>query len=388
VTSTTITGVPNGNYTLELEVNPVGVIQESSYADNLATIPITIGTPNAPPANDTFANAQLLVGGSPSVTGPSLNATKETGEPNHAGNSGGHSVWYQWTAPNTKPVTIDTVGSSFNTLLAVYTGSSVGNLTLVASNDDLGAPTNLQSRVAFNATAGTLYRIAVDGYNGAAGDIVLTLDQSVANDNFTSVVFIGGSFGTVHGINAGATKEAGEPNHAGNLGGASIWYAWTSPNNGTVTFDTIGSTFNTLLGIYTGAGLASLVPVASNDDIGSPTNLQSAATFPVTGLTRYWIAVDGYNGDSGNVTLNWNEIGSAVVGTGVAGLPTLTCGLTAQGDFELTVARQPSQGCTIEVSGDLVNWSELKTVAFLDGTARLNIRMAGERQFFRAKLLP
>jgi hypothetical protein len=68
-------------------------------------------------------------------------------------------------------VTIDTQGSGFDTLLAVYTGSSVGALTPVTSSDD--TTTNVQSRVSFSAAAATTYRIAVDGYNGVSGGIVL-----------------------------------------------------------------------------------------------------------------------------------------------------------------------------------------------------------------------
>ena len=33
------------------------------------------------------------------VTGSNSNATKQVGEPNHAGNAGGKSVWWRWTAP-------------------------------------------------------------------------------------------------------------------------------------------------------------------------------------------------------------------------------------------------------------------------------------------------
>ena len=42
--------------------------------------------------------------------------------------------------------------------------------------------------------------------------------------------------------------------------------------------------------------------------------------------------------------------------------PTLTYGLTAQGEFQLAVAGQPQQQYTIEVSDDLVNWSALTNV--------------------------
>src|SRR5207253_7965025 len=48
------------------------------------------------------------------------------------------------------------------------------------------------------------------------------------NDPFAAAVGLGGFSGSVPGSNVGATKEAGEPNHVGNAGGASVWYAWTA----------------------------------------------------------------------------------------------------------------------------------------------------------------
>lgn len=68
--------------------------------------------------------------------GSNVNATKQAGEPAHAGNTGGRSVWWTFTAPASGQMTIHTTGSNFDTLLAVYTGSSVGALTLIASDDD------------------------------------------------------------------------------------------------------------------------------------------------------------------------------------------------------------------------------------------------------------
>ena len=53
-------------------------------------------------------------------------------------------------------------------------GTSVSTLTPVASNDEV-SPYNLTSALTFNAVAGTTYRIAVDGYNGLAGNVVLNL---------------------------------------------------------------------------------------------------------------------------------------------------------------------------------------------------------------------
>jgi hypothetical protein len=60
-------------------------------------------------------------------------------------------------------------------LLGVYTGNALGSLAQVAADDDAGG--NLTSRVGFKAVGGTTYQIAVDGYSGAAGNIVLTLSM-------------------------------------------------------------------------------------------------------------------------------------------------------------------------------------------------------------------
>ena len=65
-------------------------------------------------------------------------ATKQAGEPNHAGDAGGHSLWFSWTPSSSGPVDITACGYTreVDTLLAVYTGSAVNALTPVASNDD------------------------------------------------------------------------------------------------------------------------------------------------------------------------------------------------------------------------------------------------------------
>ena len=67
---------------------------------------------------------------------------------------------------------MDTFGSSFDTVLAVYTGASLSTLLEIASNDDAGS---LQSSVSFTATQGTTYFIAVDGFAGASGSVQLNV---------------------------------------------------------------------------------------------------------------------------------------------------------------------------------------------------------------------
>jgi hypothetical protein len=143
----------------------------------------TVGTALniAPPANDNFANAINITSCCTNIAGTNIEATKEAGEPNHAGNTGGHSVWYKYTYSLSYlagyTFTLRNSLSPFDTLLAVYTGSSVNALTLVASNDDFGStPTNLTSTLFFRAVPGTTYYIAVDGFSGATGNFTLGID--------------------------------------------------------------------------------------------------------------------------------------------------------------------------------------------------------------------
>jgi hypothetical protein len=145
-----------------------------------ATNQVTVTAP--PGANDNFQNAIPLFGPVVTTTGNNSTATRQggfQGEPFHGGNFGGASVWWYWTATASGPTTIDTLGSDFNTLLGVYTGTAVNQLTTIAGNNDFEG--NTWSRVQFNAVGGTRYYIAVDGFapgfppNPARGNIVLNI---------------------------------------------------------------------------------------------------------------------------------------------------------------------------------------------------------------------
>lgn len=98
-----------------------------------------------PPPNDDFADAQSLRGDTGVIRGRNVTATKEGDEPEHAGDTGGSSVWYSWKALATGPVRFDTAGSDFDTLLAIYTGSSIPTLAHIVSNDD--DPENLAEQI-------------------------------------------------------------------------------------------------------------------------------------------------------------------------------------------------------------------------------------------------
>jgi hypothetical protein len=99
---------------------------------------------------------------------------KDPGEPDHCGEPGGASSWFFYKAPRSGVMMVDTRGSSFDTVLAVYIGpgTDFASLTNVACNND-SSPGQLWSQVIFDVTAGTMYYIAVDGVGGASGTVKL-----------------------------------------------------------------------------------------------------------------------------------------------------------------------------------------------------------------------
>jgi hypothetical protein len=155
-----------GRYTVVV-ANNVGSVESAPATVEFAGLP-------ALALVDNFADRQVFTDASFVGLTNNLAATSEAvaGEPRHAGKAGGKSLWMTWRAPQSGLATFRTTGSSFDTLLAVYTGTALANLSEVASDEDRGG--FLTSEVRFNAVAGTEYLVAVDGFAGASGDIVLS----------------------------------------------------------------------------------------------------------------------------------------------------------------------------------------------------------------------
>jgi hypothetical protein len=356
------------------------------------------------PVNDMFTNAIKIPAAGGIAFGSNTYASLEPGEPLHGDDLGvAASVWWVWSPPVNESVLVDTAGSDFATVLAIYTGSSVAGLTAVASSNN-GPSGQFKANVVFQAIAGTTYHIAVAGYdtnsfglvrlrvapgalpdttppqitiaspateavvygsnvlvqgvakddgpndtgvaavyvavNGGTPVLVGTSDTWVApvtlapgtnfvtayavdlagnvsptvaivivyldppNDLFANAIPLANLGGTVTASTIYATKEPGEPIHAGNDGGHSIWYTFLAPGGGTLALSTEGSDFDTLLAVYTGSSITNLAPVASNDDAN--TNVTwSYASFDAVSNTLYDIAIDGYGGAAGDAVLTY-----------------------------------------------------------------------------------
>jgi M6 family metalloprotease-like protein len=196
-----------------------GVASENMTGPCSSTMSATLTDPGAPqsPANDNFAGAQVLTGASTTANGTTRFATREPNEPDHytpvPGDldwSGDHSVWYSWTAPSSGPVSIDTCQANIDSILAVYTGSSLGSLTRVTDNNNncpnnSNGTTNWGSKVSFNAVAGINYRIAV-GDAGGLRENTFTLEViDKASPKVTSTTPANNAKGIARGANIKAT---------------------------------------------------------------------------------------------------------------------------------------------------------------------------------------
>ena len=289
----------------------------------LLAVPSAMSAAMAPP-NDDFADAVSLNAIADTdgfVRANNVNATVEAGEPPHAGQVGGKSIWYSWTAPGdgSIPHVAFLAGGDFDTLLGVYTGTAVNALTPIASNDDV-AGFGGGSSVSFATVAGTTYHIAIDGFLGKSGVAFLEWRESPANDNFADAVSLPGASGARSGDTAnGATTELGEDVFASLQ---SVWYDWMPPADGTYKFSTVGSGFDTLMAIYTGSSLEDIELIEINDDDPDRGCCSSwIGLVDAQSMTNYYINISPLSLEAGPIKLSW---GPLILGNGAPNIITGT----------------------------------------------------------------
>lgn len=149
----------------------VDVTATNSVGDDTASSDPSSVIDDAPPYNDDIQD-RLVFGASPSIDwfGSNVGATRQAGEPAHAGFTESKSVWFEWTAPSggaaMDAVSIDVPGTAtYAPTISVYTGTPVPLTGLTLVTEDAGAGMGFDSsRVVFEPVPGTTYYVAVDGY--------------------------------------------------------------------------------------------------------------------------------------------------------------------------------------------------------------------------------
>lgn len=187
-------------------------------------------------------------------------------------------------------------------------------------NDDLlfqsaiGSSNWMTSPIILVAGVNHVYLKSFDRADNESALVDFTLfysAQTNSNDLFGYATSILDTVGTLVATNTAATKEFGEPAHAGNEGGKSLWWKFVAPADGNLVLSTEGSTFDTLLALYSvndpnARLLSDLRLVAEDDDSPGTTTGFSELFATLTRGTTYYIAVDGYAGQSGVAELQYN----------------------------------------------------------------------------------
>ena len=136
--------------------------------------------------SDNFFGGPIVSSTSEQVRGLNVGATPQTGEPNIFDKRGGRSVWMIYRAPASGIVTFSTKGSTFDTLLGAYQGTSLQTLVEVAGDED-GAGF-LTSKISFNVVQNEIYHIVIDGLGGQNGKILLRWDLEVTPERIPQII--------------------------------------------------------------------------------------------------------------------------------------------------------------------------------------------------------
>jgi hypothetical protein len=104
-----------------------------------------------------------------------------------------------------------------------------------------------------------------------------------------------------------ATTDPAEPMHCSVTGGSSYWLAYQPPASGTITLDTVGSSYDTVMEIYSynipPKGYQDLISITC-DHAGVAGG--SRVQIPVNKTRQYLVAVAGVNGARGTAFLNYS----------------------------------------------------------------------------------
>jgi len=161
----------NGSHFLSIFVDSNCEVTESDEVNNSMTPEsVTITAAGAAPANDDFNSPTVITGVNFSGAMDASGATRAADDPHLwlcGRYAGMKSVWYQFTPSRNMSVILDTFGSNYDTMIAVWTGSR-GSLTGGECSDDSYYAANASnSRLHVNLSSGTTYHIELSQYTNA-----------------------------------------------------------------------------------------------------------------------------------------------------------------------------------------------------------------------------
>lgn len=224
-----------------------------------------------------------------------------------ADNQINQDLWYNFAAPRRGRLTLDTIGSTFDTKLAVYDGGGGVNpacpppAAFIACNDDIGGG-NTRSRVALDVMGGNNYLIRVGGYLSQQGPgrlNVMFIDND-ACEGFRSATDGMYNFDT-RGASPGGIASCADSNMA-----PDVWFRYRATCTGDLIADTCVADYDTVLTVHNDNCMALLERACNDDDLAVHCAglYQSYVTVPVVAGDDHFIRIAGYQMQSGTGVLH------------------------------------------------------------------------------------
>jgi 5-hydroxyisourate hydrolase-like protein (transthyretin family) len=279
----------NNNFStnLQLQAGQTYYLQVDSFGE-AGTVQVNVEQ-ITPPANDNFANAEVINALPFSASVDTTDATMELNEP-LAPSCGSilKTVWYSFTPAENTAVRLDMPGGSPGGSAYVYiaSGPAISDLAPVGCTLQ-GTSLNIQLQ------GGETYYLQVSGV------FQLSLEQftPAANDNFANAESIPSLPHTIVADNTNATTEPGEGIDCASQF-RSLWYSFSPTENMEVRLNTFGSIAPGNVSIYRALG-----PSISDLSFLTCTTGGSSARVQLEAGQTYYLRVDSYGG-AGAIQVN------------------------------------------------------------------------------------
>ncbi|WP_431135468.1 T9SS type A sorting domain-containing protein [Psychroserpens mesophilus] len=312
-----VTSVPTtvtlGPFPAGTPVN-VSLLHETNSDCDLDFAPAVDACPPPAPANDDFANAQTITCSTTALTGSTASATLDEDEApdGFTADMDAPNVWFSYdsSVEGAADVTVSLCGSTYDTSLLVYTGTS-GNLTIVGGNDDNEAcgAFSIQSQATFTANGTDTYWIAVEGYNPTSvGDFTMTVTCEASctpaqtNQDCASAtsLLVDGSTSTEDNTCATVNAETNSCELFQTI--ADLWYTFEAPASGEVNIVTaLGTATAAHLAVYEGT-CGALVELDCSTAVTSGASLTG-----LTGGATYYVQLWNNGSEEGTIDITLSD---------------------------------------------------------------------------------
>jgi PKD repeat protein len=248
---------------------------------------------SSPPANDNFADADVI-STLPFTDSGDLNGTTiEPGEQQSCYYQT-QTVWYAFTPSSTRVIKADLFGSQYGSVLTVYQSNGGGIAGLGYMSCIFGGSLN------FTANAGTTYYFQLGSFFSGPIAVQLNLQEvpPPLNDDFANAKMAGAVPFTDSVEMTAATTEPGEPvTPAGFPIAGSAWYAFTPAESESLTASVSFCCATSTLAAYTGDSLTGLTEVKSTTG--------QMLTFSAIAGTKYYIQVGRGGAFGGTIQMSF-----------------------------------------------------------------------------------